>query len=287
MKIFEKNKQFLSKNDLNIIKAFKRGKIWTVGHYGPSGTGKTTKLLAIAGALGLPVHKVVGSRNIDEAYLFGKYILKNGETVFQYGPLSLAMKNGGMFIFDEINMIDGDVLSSLNDVLDNTRTKVLENGEVINCHKNFRFAESMNIGYSGTNEMNLSHKSRIQTKVKISKIPLETMTDIVVKETGINRNLASRMCSMIDKINNIISTSENGDVTTQRIDIRNIINWANMSIDLEGDIIEASLTTVISALTEDDSDIENTGIEETINCDDDNVALDVLNAIMEEFETNN
>lgn len=254
--LYNKNKNFLDQNDKTLIKAFKRGKIWSAGYYGPSGTGKTTKLIAIAGALGLPYLKVTGSRNIDEAYLFGKYVLKNGSTVFEYGPLTKVMKYGGVFIFDEINMIDGDVLSSLNDLLDGSRMKVLDSGEVIKAHPNFRFAESMNIGYAGTNEMNISHKSRIQFKNKLSEISTETMAKIVVNETGIEEKTALEMSSLVSTFNDIIDNL--GDATSQRIDIRHIINWANLTIDLDNDILSASILTVISSLTEEDDEVGNT-----------------------------
>ena len=254
--LYNKHKNFLDQNDKTLIKAFKRGKIWSAGYYGPSGTGKTTKLIAIAGALGLPYLKVTGSRNIDEAYLFGKYVLKNGSTVFEYGPLTKVMKYGGVFIFDEINMIDGDVLSSLNDLLDGSRMKVLDSGEVIKAHPNFRFAESMNIGYAGTNEMNISHKSRIQFKNKLSEISTETMAKIVVNETGIEEKTALEMSSLVSTFNDIIDNL--GDATSQRIDIRHIINWANLTIDLDNDILSASILTVISSLTEEDDEVGNT-----------------------------
>lgn len=254
--LYNKNKNFLDQNDKTLIKAFKRGKIWSAGYYGPSGTGKTTKLIAIAGALGLPYLKVTGSRNIDEAYLFGKYVLKNGSTVFEYGPLTKIMKYGGVFIFDEINMIDGDVLSSLNDLLDGSRMKVLDSGEVIKAHPNFRFAESMNIGYAGTNEMNISHKSRIQFKNKLSEISTETMAKIVINETGIEEKIALEMSSLVPIFNDIIENL--GDATSQRIDIRHIINWANLTIDLDNDILSAAILTVISSLTEEDDEVGNT-----------------------------
>lgn len=254
--LYNKNKNFLDQNDKTLIKAFKRGKIWSAGYYGPSGTGKTTKLIAIAGALGLPYLKVTGSRNIDEAYLFGKYVLKNGSTVFEYGPLTKIMKYGGVFIFDEINMIDGDVLSSLNDLLDGSRMKILDSGEVIKAHPNFRFAESMNIGYAGTNEMNISHKSRIQFKNKLSEISTETMAKIVINETGIEEKTALEMSSLVPMFNDIIDNL--GDATSQRIDIRHIINWANLTIDLDNNILSAAILTVISSLTEEDDEVGNT-----------------------------
>lgn len=253
--LYLKNRDFLDMNDFDLIKSFYRGKTWSCLYYGPSGTGKTTKILCVAGALGLPSLKIVGSRAIDEASLFGKYVLRNGETVFEYGPLALMMKYGGMFIFDEINMVDSDIIASLNDVLDGTKQKILDNGEIIHAHPHFRFAESMNIGYTGTNEMNISHKSRIQNKIKISRLSVEKMRDILVKETGIDEKIAMKMASLLDAFNNVIMNL--GNETTQRIDLRTLINWANKTVDLDGDVIRASLVTIISELAEEDDEIEN------------------------------
>lgn len=253
--LYLKNRDFLDMNDFDLIKSFYRGKTWSCLYYGPSGTGKTTKTLCVAGALGLPSLKMVGSRAIDEASLFGKYVLRNGETVFEYGPLALMMKYGGMFIFDEINMVDSDIIASLNDVLDGTKQKILDNGEIIHAHRNFRFAESMNIGYAGTNEMNISHKSRIQNKIKISRLSIDKMTDIIVKETDIDKEIAKKMASLLDAFNNVIMNM--GNETTQRIDLRTLINWANKTVDLDGDVIRASLVTVISELAEEDDEIDN------------------------------
>ena len=253
--LYMQNRHFLDQNDFDLIKSFQRGKTWSCLYYGPSGTGKTTKLLCVAGALGLPSLKMVGSRSIDESTLFGKYVLRNGETVFEYGPLSLMMKYGGMFIFDEINMVDSDIISSLNDVLDGTKQKILDNGEIIHAHPLFRFAESMNIGYAGTNEMNLSHKSRIQNKIKISQLPIDKMAQIIVKETDIDLKTATQMASLLDAFNNVIINE--GNETTQRIDLRTLLNWANKTVDLDGDVLRASLVTIISELAEEDDEILN------------------------------
>lgn len=254
-RLYLQNRHFLDRSDIDLIRSFKRGKTWSCLYYGPSGTGKTTKLLCIAGALGLPSLKMVGSRAIDESSLFGKYVLRNGETVFEYGPLSLMMKYGGMFIFDEINMVDSDIISSLNDVLDGTKQKILDNGEIIYAHPLFRFGESMNIGYAGTNEMNLSHKSRIQNKIKICQLSVEKMTSIIVKETDIEVTLATKMAEMLDGFNEVILNE--GNETTQRIDLRTLLNWANKTVDLDGDVIRASLVTIISELAEEDDEILN------------------------------
>ena len=279
-KLYMQNRDYLDMNDFDLIRSFHRGKTWSCLYYGPSGTGKTTKTLCVAGALGLPSLKMVGSRAIDEASLFGKYVLRNGETVFEYGPLALMMKYGGMFIFDEINMVDSDIIASLNDVLDGTKQKILDNGEIIHAHRNFRFAESMNIGYAGTNEMNLSHKSRIQNKIKISRLPVEKMTQIIVKETDVDFVTAEKMASLLDAFQNIIATI--GNETTQRIDLRTLINWANKTVDLDGDVIRASLVTIISELAEEDDDIENLEDIEQIMATTGSAAA-VMELIVKEF----
>jgi len=278
--LYMRNREFLDMNDFDLIKSFKRGKTWSCLYYGPSGTGKTTKILSVAGALGLPSLKMVGSRSIDESSLFGKYVLRNGETIFEYGPLTLMMKYGGMFIFDEINMVDSDIISSLNDVLDGTKQKILDNGEIIRAHPHFRFAESMNIGYAGTNEMNISHKSRIQNKIKIAKLPIEKMTSIIVKETEIDESIAKKMASLLDAFNNVIMSE--GNETTQRIDLRTLLNWANKTVDLDGDVIRASLVTVISELAEEDDDILSLeDVKQIMGTD--GAAATVMSQIVHEF----
>lgn len=279
-RLYMQNRAFLDMNDFDLIKSFQRGKTWSCLYYGPSGTGKTTKLLCIAGALGLPALKMVGSRSIDEASLFGKYVLRNGETVFEYGPLSLMMKYGGMFIFDEINMVDSDIISSLNDVLDGTRQKILDNGEIIHAHPHFRFGESMNIGYSGTNEMNISHKSRIQNKIKLSQLPLDKMAQIIVKETDIEPHIAQKMAALLEPFHQAIINE--GNETTQRIDLRTLIHWAHKSVDLDNDVIRASLVTIIADLAEEDEEILNVEDVRQIMATN-GVASTIMSLIVETF----
>lgn len=138
----------------------------------------------------------------------------------------------------------------------------------------------MNIGYAGTNEMNISHKSRIQNKIKISRLSIDKMTDIIVKETDIDKETAKKIASLLDAFNNAIMNI--GNETTQRIDLRTLINWANKTVDLDGDVIRASLVTVISELAEEDDDIDNLEDVQQILATT-GVASTVMELIVKEF----
>lgn len=262
MEFYESNKEFLTDEQKSVIKSFKRGKIWKLGLYGPSATGKTSFVKSLAGALGLPYMIVVGSKGMDETALFGKYMLKDGETIFEDGPLTLMMKYGGLFLLDEENMVAPEVISSMNSVLDDTRLTTLDSGEVVQCHPNFRYCEAMNMAYAGTLEQNLSHESRIQMYIKMSGYSEETEADLVVKMTGIDKPTALDIIKFKNRVTDMIENGADGDDTTQRVDLRSCIAWADRTIDCDGDVIQAALTTILSGLVKEDDNVKSSATVE-------------------------
>jgi len=93
----------------------------------------------------------------DEAMLHRiseiKSDITKARTLFEWkdGPLITAMKQGDMFLLDEISLADDSVLERLNSVLEPKRQLVLaekggKNVEEIVAHKNFLFLATMNPG---------------------------------------------------------------------------------------------------------------------------------------------
>jgi hypothetical protein len=224
IEFFEDNKQFLTEEQWSTIKSFKRGRLWKAGFYGPSATGKTSFVKCLAGALRLPYAIVVGSKGMDETKLFGKYVLKDGETLFEDGPLTEMMRYGGLFLLDEENMVSPEVISSMNSVLDDTRLVTLDSNEIVHCHPNFRYCEAMNIAYAGTLEQNLSHESRVQMWLKFKGYDVNTEAKIVAKETGIEESVAKQMIEVKNWAMDEIKNGADGDDTTQRVDLRSVIS---------------------------------------------------------------
>ena len=101
--------------------------------------------------------------------LVGHLSFANGKMVYQYGPLSLAMKHGGLFLLNELDLLDPATVSGLNGILDGDPLCIPENGgELINPHPMFRFAATANTNggsdesglYQGTLRQNLAFMDR-------------------------------------------------------------------------------------------------------------------------------
>ena len=96
--------------------------------FGPLGSGKTSLVKELASRLNSPVFEVTGHNRLEFPELAGHLTVKEGQMGFQYGSLSLAMKYGGLFLLNEIDLLDPSTAAGLNSVLDGSPLCVPENG---------------------------------------------------------------------------------------------------------------------------------------------------------------
>jgi cobaltochelatase CobS len=116
---------------------------------GPAGAGKTAVIEQVAARLGWPVWAVSCSGKVRASHWFGAFALRDGATVWQDGPLALALRHGGVFLADEITRLDPAEQMALVRVLDGGEVTIPETGEVIRPHKLFRFVGTGNSGGFG------------------------------------------------------------------------------------------------------------------------------------------
>ena len=99
---------------------------------GPTGCGKTRFVAHMAARLGLPLHTVACHDDLTAADLTGRYLLKGGETVWVDGPLTRAVREGGICYLDEVVEARKDVTVVLHPLTDDRRILPLERtGEVL------------------------------------------------------------------------------------------------------------------------------------------------------------
>ena len=149
--------------------------VWFMGQaeplylFGPTGSGKTSLIKQLAAKLNYPVFEITGHSRLEYPDMVGHLAVENGSMTFQYGPLALAMKYGGLFLLNELDLLDPATAAGLNTVLDGAPLCIPEkNGELVMRHPNFRFAATANTNgasdehglYQGTLRQNLAFMDR-------------------------------------------------------------------------------------------------------------------------------
>lgn len=284
IELFERNKQFFTDEHWEAIVSFYNGRIWKMGLFGPSASGKTTFVKEIAGALKLPYKILTGNAETEKVDIFGSMQLEDGKTVFIDGPIIQMMRYGGLFFFDESNMVNAGVVAGMNNILDDTRTYLIsQTNEAVEASPLFRYVEAFNPGYEGTRDINLSHTSRIDEWHKFTGYDEKTETEILNQETGIDKKLAEKMVKIKNNITNKIENEGFGDETTQRVDLRTCISWAKKTMDLEGNALRAAITTVLTPLTKEVVDVKGSSSEKDFTKTDDELIAYAFNEIKNTF----
>ena len=115
---------------------------------GPTGCGKTRFVAHMAARLGLPLWTVSCHDDLTAADLTGRYLLKGGDTQWFDGPLTRAVRAGGICYLDEVVEARKDVTVVLHPLTDDRRMLPLERtGEVLTAPDNFMLVVSYNPGY--------------------------------------------------------------------------------------------------------------------------------------------
>lgn len=131
---------------------------------GETGTGKTALVRHWCAKNKIPYYRVVMNAGTTPEDIIGQMIMgTDGKLRFQYQVLILFMKYGGVFVFDEINAGQKEMLHILNSVTDFERKAIVtqHKGEVIEAVDDFLVVACMNPPAEyDLQEMSKSLKSR-------------------------------------------------------------------------------------------------------------------------------
>jgi nitric oxide reductase NorQ protein len=100
---------------------------------GPTGCGKTRFVAHMAARLGA-ADTVSCHDDLTAADLTGRWLIKGGETIWQDGPLTRAVRSGGICYLDEVVEARKDVTVVLHPLTDDRRILPLERtGETLSA----------------------------------------------------------------------------------------------------------------------------------------------------------
>lgn len=158
---------------------------------GPTGCGKTRFVEYMAWRLARPLVTVAAHEDMTAADLAGRFLLNPEGTVWQDGPLTLAVRHGGLCYLDEIVEARQDTTVVIHPLTDARRVLPLEKrGELIAAHADFQLVISYNPGYqSAVKDLKESTKQRfIAIDFDYPSAPLEA--EIVAREAAVDEGMA-------------------------------------------------------------------------------------------------
>jgi nitric oxide reductase NorQ protein len=171
---------------------------------GPTGCGKSRFVAYMAYHLKRPLITVACQEDLTASDLVGRYLLKGDETVWLDGPLTLAVRHGGICYLDEIVEARKDTTVVLHPVTDDRRILPLEKkGEILTASDNFMLVVSYNPGYQSiVKDLKSSTRQRfIALEFDYPKPEVEAV--VVAHEAKISDTTAQTLVAIAQKIRNL------------------------------------------------------------------------------------
>jgi len=176
---------------------------------GPTGCGKTRFVAHMAARLGRPLFTVSCHDDLTAADLTGRYLLRGGETVWVDGPLTRAVREGGICYLDEVVEARKDVTVVLHPLTDDRRLLPLERtGENLRAPGEFMLVVSYNPGYQHIlKSLKPSTRQRF-VALAFDFPPAELEARIVAAESG----LAAERCAALVNLARALRALEGVDL---------------------------------------------------------------------------
>ncbi len=183
---------------------------------GPTGTGKSRFVEYMAHKLGKKLLTVACHEETSATDLIGRYIIKGAETVWLDGPLTKAVREGYIIYLDEIAEARPDVIVAIHPLTDHRRELYIDKlGETLKAHPDFMLVASFNPGYQrGFKELKPSTKQRF-IAVGFDYPDAATEQEIVINETGIDKDTAKKLVKIAGKIRNLTELGLSETVSTR------------------------------------------------------------------------
>jgi nitric oxide reductase NorQ protein len=168
---------------------------------GPTGCGKSRLVEHMAAELGRPLVTVACHDDTSAVDLVGRYLVQGGDTVWQDGPLTRAVRQGAILYLDEIAEARPDVIVVIHPLTDHRRALVVERrDEVLSAPPEFMLVVSWNPGYQrGLKELKPSTRQRFVGASFRYPGP-EVEAEIIAGETQCGEGLAKRLAALGKKL---------------------------------------------------------------------------------------
>ncbi|MEC9365913.1 MAG: CbbQ/NirQ/NorQ/GpvN family protein [Chloroflexota bacterium] len=188
---------------------------------GPTGCGKTRFVEYMSYKLGLELTKVTKDdsdnsgvnlplvtiachEDLTGSDLVGRYLLEGDQTVWLDGPLTRAVKAGGICYLDEVVEARKDTTVLIHPLTDHRRILPIEKrGELLEAAEGFLLVLSYNPGYQSALK-DLKHSTRQRfVSIEFDYPPVDLEAQIVEHEAEVDKDTAYQLAKLGEKIRNL------------------------------------------------------------------------------------
>lgn len=171
---------------------------------GPTGCGKTRFIAAMAERLGRPLYTVSCHDDLTASDLVGRHLIGPEGTYWQDGPLTRAVREGGICYLDEVVEARKDTTVVLHPLADDRRVLPIERtGEYLEAAPGFMLVVSYNPGYQ-----NLIKGMKPSTRQRFMAMSFdypkpEVETKIVRRESQCDDQVAQQLVTLATALRNL------------------------------------------------------------------------------------
>ena len=156
------------------------------------------------GATSLPLVTVACHEDLTASDLVGRYLLEGDRTVWVDGPLSRAVKAGGICYLDEVVEARKDTTVLIHPLTDHRRILPVEKrGELLEAADNFLLVISYNPGYQSALK-DLKHSTRQRfVAIEFDYPPKDVEQEVIAHESGCSMEAAKDLAKLGEKVRNL------------------------------------------------------------------------------------
>ncbi|MCX7897611.1 MAG: CbbQ/NirQ/NorQ/GpvN family protein [Rhodocyclaceae bacterium] len=213
---------------------------------GPTGVGKTRFVSYMAARLGLPLYTVACHDDLTAADLVGRHLITDGATVWSDGPLTRAVREGGICYLDEVVEARKDTTVVIHPLADHRRVLPIDRtGEILQAPDSFMLVVSYNPGYQNfLKGMKPSTRQRF-VAIRFDFPDASREAQILVGETGCDLLLAKRLVDLGQRLRAL------KDVDLEEAASTRLLVYAAILIREGVDPLDACRAALVETLTDD------------------------------------
>jgi nitric oxide reductase NorQ protein len=168
---------------------------------GPTGCGKSRFVRHMAWRLARPLVTVACHDDLSASDLTGRFLVRGGETVWQDGPLTEAVRAGAIAYLDEVVEARQDTVVVLHPLADDRRLLPLERAdELVAAHPDFQLVISYNPGYQSlAKELKPSTRQRF-VAIELGLPPPDVEAEIVAREARVPHATAAALVRVAERM---------------------------------------------------------------------------------------